>query len=201
MYTYGYLFYIPVSLVFVLILGVNGFVKKRPFPYYLISILAIIYINKAIELAIFPIFIADIPEFDILFNIKLIPTLGHVNITQVLLNVLLTFPIGIGLQFVTNFKFKKRAIVAILCGLSFEVLQLILLIVFKPINIFFDMSDLICNIVGTLFGLLMIGLINIFFKRAEPTSSMDKLFDYIKRVCSNCANKRTSLDFSVRNDN
>lgn len=175
--------------------------KKRPFPYYLISILVIIYVNKAIELAIFPIFIADIPEFDILFNIKLIPTLEQVNITQIFLNVLLTFPIGVGLQFVTNFKFKTRAIVGIFCGLSFEVLQLVLLILLKPINIIFYVNDLICNVVGVLLGLLAIGFINILFKHAESNSGKESLFDYIKKVCWNCANKRKSLDFGVYNDN
>ena len=201
MYTYGYLFYIPVSLVLVLILGGFGLVKKRPFPYYLISILVIVYVNKAIELAIFPIFIEDIPEFDILFNIKLIPTLKRVNITQVLLNVLLTFPIGIGLQFVTNFKFKMRAMVAFFCGMSFEALQLILLILFKPINIYFDVLDLLCNIAGVLFGMLAIGAVNILFRNVQSASGVEGMFDYIKKVCSNCANDRRSLDFDVYNDN
>ena len=34
MYTYGYLFYIPVNLVFILILGIKGILQKREKGYY-----------------------------------------------------------------------------------------------------------------------------------------------------------------------
>ena len=35
MYTYGYLFYIPVNVIYVLIFAIKGIIKKRKKEYYL----------------------------------------------------------------------------------------------------------------------------------------------------------------------
>ena len=54
-FTYGYLFYIPITILTTLPFIINGLIKKRPLPYYILVLLAIIYINKAIDIAFFPI--------------------------------------------------------------------------------------------------------------------------------------------------
>lgn len=69
MYTYGYLFYLPLTIIFSLLFIINGVIRKRPLGYYVMALLAVIYINKAIELAFFPFLIADIPEFTIIIAI------------------------------------------------------------------------------------------------------------------------------------
>lgn len=56
MYTYGYLFYIPVNLVFILILGIKGILQKREKGYYFFVFILGIYLNFLIDKAFFPIF-------------------------------------------------------------------------------------------------------------------------------------------------
>lgn len=200
MYTYGYLFYIPISVILVLLFGVNGLIRKRPFPYYLMAIIAIIYLNKAIEIAIFPIFTdyAPVPEFSVWDNITFMLILSKSNLLQIFLNLLLTLPLGIGIQFVTNLKFKGRLTLLILCGISFELIQLILLFTLKPMNIIFDISDLLCNTIGALLGLFIMRIFNLIFKHTSTDHVKNNIFAYIKRVCSNCANDNNSLDFASR---
>ena len=70
MYTYGYLLYLPITIIFSLLFIINGCISKRPLGYYVMALLAVIYINKAIELAFFPFLIADIPEFTIYNSIN-----------------------------------------------------------------------------------------------------------------------------------
>ena len=54
MYTYGYLFYIPVNVIYVLIFAIKGIIKKRKKEYYLFVIIFGIYFNFFIEKAFFP---------------------------------------------------------------------------------------------------------------------------------------------------
>lgn len=197
MYTYGYLFYIPVTIIFVIIFGLVGLVKKRPYPYFLFALIAVIYINKAIELTIFPIFVTDVADYNIFNNMSFGIALGNVNVKHMILNLLLTLPIGLGIQFVTNYRITGRVVVTVLCGMSFEILQLLLLIVIKPLNIFFDMSDLLSNIVGSLLGLVIVSVWNHIFVNSVENGEKINVLSYIKKVSANCVNKKNSLDFDV----
>ena len=193
-FTYGYLFYIPITILFAIPLLLIGILKKRPISYYFMSCIFIVYLNFAINIAFFPIIIQDIPEFDIAYNVKWTLTFAEANKKQTFLNVLLTVPIGIGLQFILNLKFKMRLIISILGGMSFEVFQLFILFIWKPINIIFDMDDLVCNIVGALVGFMLISVFNLCFKQSAR-SEKKGIFSYIKNVCRNCANGKSSLEF------
>ena len=193
-YTYGYIFYIPITLIFITPFIIMGVVNKRPIAYYLFVGIFVIYLNMAIKIAFFPLIIEDISEFDYIYNVKFSLNLFEASKIHLLLNVLLTLPIGIGLQFITNLTIKGRLVVAVLSGMSFEMIQLIILVLFKPINIFFDANDLFCNITGVLIGLLVIHFVNIFIKK-KSISSKNSFIVYIKNVCINSANKKKSLEF------
>ena len=145
-FTYGYLFYIPITILTTLPFIINGLIKKRPLPYYILVLLAIIYINKAIDIAFFPIAILNIEEFNIYNNINLKINLINSNYYHLLLNMLLTLPIGVGIQYILNTKFLTRLIISIILSASFELIQLLILFTLKPIDLFVDINDLICNI-------------------------------------------------------
>ena len=56
MYTYGYLFYIPVNLMFILVFGIKGILQERKKGYYFFVFILGIYLNFLIDKAFFPIF-------------------------------------------------------------------------------------------------------------------------------------------------
>ena len=56
MYTYGYLFYIPINVIYVSIFAIKGILKKRKKEYYFFILIFGIYLNFFIEKAFFPIF-------------------------------------------------------------------------------------------------------------------------------------------------
>ena len=104
MYTYGYLFYIPVNVIYVLIFAIKGIIKKRKKEYYLFVIIFGIYFNFFIEKAFFPIFIDGASYYVTLSNyINLdITSLFQYTPYQIIGNLLLTFPMGILLAFVVD---------------------------------------------------------------------------------------------------
>lgn len=163
-FTYGYLFYIPITLFFLMLFIFIGKKNKEKIFFYICAVIAVVYINFAIKLSMFPILIEDIPEFDISYNINW----SSLNLISCwkhnLLNMLLTFPIGFGMPFLLKKSFRKNIIVAVLCGMCFELCQLLILYVLKPINIFFDINDLISNVLGVLIGSLVIYIIKFAIK-------------------------------------
>lgn len=193
MYTYGYLLYLPITIIFSLLFIINGCISKRPLGYYVMALLAVIYINKAIELAFFPFLIADISEFTIYNNINFKINLISLNKIQLIGNIALTIPIGIGIQYLVNSKFIGRLFLSIALALSFELIQLILLFTLKPIDIFFDVNDIICNVTGAILGLFIACAINKLLSNI-PLKSNRGLFSYIHQVCINCSNNKNSLN-------
>lgn len=195
MYTYGYLFYLPITIVFSMIFIVIGMKKKRPLAYYAMVFLAVIYINKAIEIVFFPMLTAiDMPEFSAYNNINMNIMLTSFSKMHLIFNVLLTIPIGIGVQYVTDLKFKGRFILSIALSLSFELIQLLLLFTIKPVDIIFDINDIICNVSGAILGILIVTLINMILSKVQLSNKNYDLFSYIHAVAINCANKESSLN-------
>ncbi|MFR3816023.1 MAG: VanZ family protein [Turicibacter sp.] len=192
-FTYGYLFYIPITILTTLPFIINGLIKKRPLPYYILVLLAIIYINKAIDIAFFPIAILNIEEFNIYNNINLKINLINSNYYHLLLNMLLTLPIGVGIQYILNTKFLTRLIISIILSASFELIQLLILFTLKPIDLFVDINDLICNISGALIGLVIAHIINKLQTKCPINTNYQDLFSYIHQVGINCINNQKSL--------
>ena len=192
-FTYGYLFYIPITILTTLPFIINGLIKKRPLPYYILVLLAIIYINKAIDIAFFPIAILNIEEFNIYNNINLKINLINSNYYHLLLNMLLTLPIGVGIQYILNTKFLTRLIISIILSASFELIQLLILFTLKPIDLFVDINDLICNISGALIGLVIAHIINKLQTKCPINTNYQDLFSYINQIGINRINNQKSL--------
>lgn len=193
-FTYGYLFYIPITILATLPFVINGVINKRPLPYYILVLLAIIYINKAIDIAFFPIVILDIEEFNIYNNINLKINPLNLNYYHLLLNMLLTLPIGVGIQYILNTKFLTRLIISIILSASFELIQLLILFTLKPIDLFIDINDLICNISGALIGLVIAHIINKLQTKRPINTNYQDLFSYIHQVGINYINNQKSLN-------
>ena len=51
MYTYGYLFYIPVNLMLILVFGIKGILQERKKGYYFFVFILGIYLNFLIDKA------------------------------------------------------------------------------------------------------------------------------------------------------
>lgn len=159
MYTYGYLFYIPVNLVYFTAILVYGMRKRKSYPYYVFSFITAIYINKAIELAYFPILlvgeevwasesIRSFMDFSLDF--------AHMGgLRQIGGNILLTVPMGLLLPFL--FDFSKRILWSCVIMLScmVELIQLGIIAVFHCVSKAFDVKDIILNLAGGLLGLIL----------------------------------------------
>lgn len=191
-FDYGLIFIIPITIIVAGCFFLIGKKYSCPKPFYLISIIGVIYVNCMIAYAFFPMTFIEMEEFSIYNNINLRLGIYGPNYVQLLLNVLLTFPIGVGAQFVTNMRNVGRFVFVCVVSASIEVLQLMILFAFKPIDVFFDINDIICNVLGAVLGYASIFILNYIFKKAEYASG-EKLLGFIKNVCINCANNKKSL--------
>ena len=110
MYTYGYLFYIPVNLVFILILGIKGILQKREKGYYFFVFILGIYLNFLIDKAFFPIFTDGAvyyTSFADHVNLDVTSLFGYTPY-QIIGNLALTFPMGILLAVVMDCRNSVR---------------------------------------------------------------------------------------------
>ncbi|MDO4166657.1 MAG: VanZ family protein [Eubacteriales bacterium] len=180
-YTYGYLFYIPVTLLCIVILLLYGVHKKKPLPYYFISILAVIYVNFFIDYMIFPIIVDDDVDYSIYYNIYLQISLSSISFRHNVLNILATMPIGIGIQFIFDLKRQYRWILAVILAEIPEIVQLILICTIHPINKIFDINDVLLNGIGAIVGFLLMNIINKLVK--TPPKDDKTVFRYCWNVC------------------
>lgn len=191
-FDYGLIFIIPITMIAISCFFFIGKKYHCPKPFYLVSIIGVIYVNCMIAYAFFPITFIEIEEFSIYNNINLKIGVYGANYVQLLLNMLLTYPIGVGAQFVTNMRNVSRLLFICVVSLSIEMLQLMILFAFKPIDVFFDINDIICNVLGGILGYASIYILNYIFKNSEHENP-EKLIGFIKNVCINCANNKKSL--------
>ena len=192
-FDYGIIFIVPITLIVAGCFCIIGKKHGCPKPFYMICAIAIIYINCAIAYAFFPITFMEIPGFSIYNNINMKVGFYRANSVQLLLNILLTFPIGVGAQFVTNMRNRGRLLFVCIVSFLIEMIQLMILLVFKPVDMFFDVNDIICNVLGGLLGYIVMCVLNSFFKKSKYQNP-EKIFGFIKNVCINCANNKESLD-------
>lgn len=61
MYSYGYLFYIPINIIYLLIFGIKGIIKRRKKEYYFFVLIFGIYLNFFIDKA-FSLFLLMEPD-------------------------------------------------------------------------------------------------------------------------------------------
>ena len=185
MFTYGYLFYIPVTVVFMLSTIIVGVIRKRPFGFYLCGCIICVYLNLVIKEAIFPIYIDG---RDLFLTVRHYVSFDLSFLTldkfQIVGNILLTLPIGLCMPFYVNVDRRKNYIKSGIISLSIECIQLMLIITLHTIDIKFDVKDLILNLSGALLGCLIFDLISLmisktFRKLTEKNNDCIDIFSYI----------------------
>lgn len=188
MYSYGYLFYIPINIIYILIFGIKGIIKRRKKEYYFFVLIFGIYLNLFIEKAFFPIFIDDAEYYITLTNyINLNPTsLFHYTPYQIIGNLLLTFPVGILMAFVVDCRNSVRVGCSVLFSASVEFIQLIMIASLHLIDMCFDINDIILNIVGCLCGNAIFYLFCKIYVRIQNNESSNSLIKYFNQVCNKC---------------
>ena len=121
------------------------------------------YLMLAIRQTLFPIFPGNDwrqPVSEILSHINLRPfyfgglfgLYPHIARLEIIGNILLTVPFGFGLPLVTRIKARHLPWLLLVGGLSFEMGQLILNLVFGGNFRSVDINDVILNTAGTLIG-------------------------------------------------
>ena len=156
MISYDFIFYIPITLVF-LYLGYRKAGKDVSLYYYLLTFfLAITYINCAIDKLFFPIFY-DVPEaVDVKTRINLEFDLSKMEGNQIFYNVLVTVPLAICLLFIFRSRIKNIVLSTVVSTILIEIIQLIILITVKPGNVYFDILDIFLNVIGGLIGCVLL---------------------------------------------
>ena len=195
MYTYGYLFYIPVTLAALIFFVIRGYCRKLDNIYYVFAFIAVVYINVAVKEAFFPMFMMDIPDFTIWNNINYLPRPGYFLSSHALLNIMMTVPIGCGIQYLFDLERKKRWMLGILLGTMFEVIRLVILVWIQPLDMFVDVNDLIANILGVLIGTGIVSIFNRLVIKflSNNSKSRNRFWKYIYTVAENCLSGRSSL--------
>lgn len=139
MYTYGYLFYIPINVIYGSIFAITGIFKKRKKEYYFFVLIFGIYLNFFIEKAFFPIFTDGASYYVTLSNyINLdITNLFQYTPYQIIGNLLLTFPLGILMAFIIDSNNSVRIGISVLFSTLIEFIQLSMIFSLHLIDVFF----------------------------------------------------------------
>ena len=195
MYSYGYLFYGPITIIYAIIILLNGVIKKRHLYYYFYAILFGIYLNYLIKYAFFPIFIPQDELSIILMDFVNLNVLKMFSYTfyQIIGNILLMFPFGVLLTFITNFNYRERIFWSIITSVSVEFVQLLIIIMFHPINIIFDINDIILNLIGGVLGNIFFYLFCKVYVKIPNIKSQNSFIKYFSQICTNCANNKRSF--------
>ena len=192
MYTYGYMFYIPITTILVGVGVVNGLIKKRKMLYYFFMLIGIIYLNIMIDKVFFPIFTDGSVYYTGLANSINwdITRVKEYSIYQIAYNFLVTVPIGFILPFIINSDLKERMIITAIVSVMLEIVQLILIISLHLIDITFDIADIVINALGGLAGNLMFTITCKLFTKSNERNTNVSSFEII---CNNCAHNKKSM--------
>lgn len=195
MYTYGYLFYIPINVIYVFLFTIKGMMKKRKKEYYFFVFIFGIYLNFFIDKAFFPIFTDGADYYVTLANyINLdITSLLQYTPYQIIGNLLLTFPMGILMAFIIDCNNSVRIGISVLFSALIEFIKLMMIFSLHLIDVFFDVNDIILNVVGCLFGNLVFYLFCKIYIPIQNNQCSNSVIRYFYQVCSNCANHKSSL--------
>ena len=102
-----------------------------------------------------------------------------------LLNVIMAIPFGFLLPFVKKKATWKTALIAgMIFGITIELLQLLIAAIQGFSFRYTDVSDVICNLVGTLIGWVVIATFIHFVQKRKVTDDNEKsLYSYIAQRC------------------
>lgn len=187
-YTYGYLFYIPVNIVYFTVILVYGMRKRKSYPYYAFSLITSIYINKAIELVYFPMLLLGEEEWRSIRSIRSFMDFSldfaHMGgLRQIGGNILVTVPMGLLLPFL--FDFSKRVLWGCIIFLScmMELIQLGMIVVFHCVSKAFDVKDILLNLAGGLLGLILFEALAAAVRKVIHPEVKSGFLKYIYEQC------------------
>lgn len=184
-YNYGYIFYLPINIFFILLILIYGIKKKSTYPYYGFAVIMAIYMNVAINLVYFPILTITVEEGWKLQNqIDLSLNFAEMGgLYQILGNILLTVPIGILLPLIFKLKKWKRRILTVGISFAVEIIQFFIIYCAHAITLFFDVKDILLNVCGGIIGCVLFELLSrIIVRVVQPEKG--KIFrNYIYDRC------------------
>ncbi len=189
MYTYGYLFYIPVNLVFILILGIKGILQKREKGYYFFVFILGIYLNFLIDKAFFPIFTDGAvyyTSFADHVNLDVTSLFGYTPY-QIIGNLALTFPMGIFLAVVMDCRNSVRIGCSVLFSVLIEFVQLLMIISLHLTDVCFDVNDILLNTAGCLCGNAVFYIFCRMDACLQGQGCSDSVAGYFHQVWRKCA--------------
>ena len=154
-----------------------------------------IYFNFFIEKAFFPIFTDGASDYVTLSNyINLdITNLFQYTPYQIIGNLLLTFPLGILMAFIIDSNNSVRIGISVLFSTLIEFIQLSMIFSLHLIDVFFDINDIILNVVGCLLGNFLFYLFCKIYIHLQNSPCRNSVIRYFYQVCYNCANHKSSL--------
>lgn len=133
--------------------------RKRSFSYLLFFSVFWVYLLMVVRTVIFPIAInVDYSSPRIMPRINLIPfyfsycAILRLCIMETVGNVILTIPLGFGINFLVQVKSKKLLLLALAIGLGFEFSQLLISLAFRSGFRTIDINDVMLNFIGVLIG-------------------------------------------------
>lgn len=166
--------------------------RKKNSMYLLCFLIMYIYMCEIINLTQFPIYASEgmrsaMGGQNVWREMNLFPfkTISGNLSSDILLNVVMTIPLGIGLPFLTHCSWKKIAFAGILIGVLCEMGQLLVALwagfTFRHVNI----DDVILNIIGTLLGYAVFKVFKYVFRRSYEKFKISPNFflTYILKVC------------------
>lgn len=144
--------------VLLLVPGILIFIKEKPSKWYwLFLAIGLIYINCMVDKLFFPIFVDNNEaEFAISNYMNVEVSFGNMDTMQLILNILVTVPLGLALTFMYRRKFVVTAIMTVLLSVAIEGIQLLIICIAKPANIWFDLTDVILNTCGGIIGVVIL---------------------------------------------
>lgn len=184
-YTYGYLFYIPVNLVYFTVILVYGMRRRKRYPYFILSLITSIYINKAIELVYFPILLAREEQWrSIRSFMDFSLDFAHMGgLRQIGGNILLTVPMGLLLPFLFDFTKRIRWGCIIILSCMIELIQLGMIAVFHCVSKAFDVKDIILNLAGGVLGLAFFEVLAAAVRKVISPEVKNGFLKYVYGQC------------------
>ncbi len=189
MYTYGYLFYIPVNLMLILVFGIKGILQERKKGYYFFVFILGIYLNFLIDKAFFPIFTDGAvyyTSFADHVNLDVTSLFGYTPY-QIIGNLALTFPMGIFLAVVMDCRNSVRIGCSVLFSVLIEFVQLLMIISLHLTDVCFDVNDILLNTAGCLCGNAVFYIFCRMDACLQGQGCSDSVAGYFHQVWRKCA--------------
>lgn len=167
---------LPIGLLILAVVLIVSWRRKRSASYVFCAAILGIYLLFAVEQVFFPIRViepsGDLFEMGLRSSVNLVPLrfnfteLTHIVVLQILLNVLLTVPLGFGVNFVAHMSPRRILLLALAVGLGIEAIQFVIGVLLGYLYRIIDVNDMLLNALGVLIGYGVFRLFAWLYRRA-----------------------------------